>query len=303
MDRRETWFAVMVGALVGTALGLGGFFLTRFEPTNGMGVTMFVVTPFAAGFASGLVVKKSRLVIVAASLLALLVSLLLLVSLGKEGMLCAILAFPLLFLSIVAGAAVALLLRHILHRNAKTETTFTAAVLLLTPAMLAISHHLERPRLDRPRIQTITNEVRVSAPVDVAWKSIQSIDEVTASKPFLMYIGLPIPMRCTLDRPGLGAKRICYFNNGSIEETVTEWTPPKRMALRIDRTNMPGRHWLGFEDAAYDLIPENNGTVVRRTTAISSHLYPAWYWAPFERMGVEAEHQYILDDLSRRFSR
>jgi len=235
--------------------------------------------------------------------LALLGSLVLLIAMGKEGLLCATLALPLLLLFLVAGAALALLVRQILGHSPKSETTFTAAILLLAPAMLATSHHFERPRLETPRMQTVTDEIRVPVPADVAWKSIQSIDEVAASKPFLMYIGLPIPMRCTLDKPGMGAKRICYFNNGSIEETVTEWTPPKRMGLRIDRTNMPGRHWLGFEDAAYDLIPENNGTLVRRTTAISSHLYPAWYWAPFERMGVEAEHRYILDDLAIRLSR
>ena len=62
-----------------------------------------------------------------------------------------------------------------------------------------------------------------------------------------MHFGLPVPLRCTLERKGVGAKRICYLENGFIQETITEWSPPYSMQLTIDRTNMPGRHWLGFE--------------------------------------------------------
>jgi hypothetical protein len=34
-----------------------------------------------------------------------------------------------------------------------------------------------------------------------------------------------------------------------------------------------------------------------RTTVISSHLQPSWYWRPLERFGVESEHNYILQDV------
>jgi hypothetical protein len=36
------------------------------------------------------------------------------------------------------------------------------------------------------------------------------------------------------------------------------------MGLSIDRTNLPGRHWLGFKDAKYDLRKYNGGTVLTR---------------------------------------
>ena len=117
-----------------------------------------------------------------------------------------------------------------------------------------------------------------------------------------MYIGLPIPVRCILDGHGIGAKRTCYFNNGFIQETITEWSPPFRMGLSIDRTNMPGRHWLGFERALYELRQQADGTKLTRTTAITSRLRPVWYWRSLERVGVESEHQYILNDVVQRFA-
>jgi len=75
------------------------------------------------------------------------------------------------------------------------------------------------------------------------------------------------------------------------------------MRLQINRTHMPGRHWLGFESAAYQLEPEGNGTRLTRTTVISSHLYPAWYWRPLERWGVESQHKYLLEDVAIRAQR
>jgi len=72
------------------------------------------------------------------------------------------------------------------------------------------------------------------------------------------------------------------------------------MQLSIDRTNMPGRHWLGFETARYDLEKDPNGTVLTRNTTIISNLYPAWYWRGFERWGVQSEHDYIFSDIARR---
>jgi hypothetical protein len=89
-----------------------------------------------------------------------------------------------------------------------------------------------------------------------------------------MYIGLPIPTRCELRGSGAGTKRTCYFNQGCIEETVLEWSPPSRLRLTIDRTNKPGRHWPEFEGAEYVLHQEGGETALTRTTTIESNLYP-----------------------------
>jgi hypothetical protein len=267
-----------------------------------MGITLFVLTPFAAGFAAARFTRTSRQA-AASALIATISSLLFLVTYGFEGLLCAIMAFPVIFSCVYVGAVSGAYLGKWSTKPDKTGRMYTGAIVLLIPAALSLSHHLERPRLDRVRVQTVVSEIRVPVSADVAWTAIASIDQVAAAKPLLMYVGLPIPTRCALSGRGVGATRICYFNNGSIEERVIEWLPPRRMGLRIDRTNMPGRHWLGFETASYELTSENSGTVVRRATTISSHLYPGWYWAPLERIGVEAEHRYIMDDLRRRVAK
>jgi hypothetical protein len=41
------------------------------------------------------------------------------------------------------------------------------------------------------------------------WNNLQSFDNLAGEKPFLMYIGLPIPVRCVLQGSGPGAKGTC----------------------------------------------------------------------------------------------
>jgi len=227
----------------------------------------------------------------------------LLVASKLEGVLCAILAFPLLALGLGVGVVLGYLFRRYFIERLRHQIMSTVTIFVLTPLIVLAGHRLERPSLDTVRRETVASSIFLSAQPEEVWTSIQSIDSINAAKPLLMYFGLPIPLRCTLEKKAVGAKRTCYFENGFIEEIITEWDPPHSMQLTIDRTNMPGRHWLGFEKAAYDLHQEGSGTRLTRTTTITSHLYPVWYWRYFERLGVSSEHDYLLRDLSNRLNR
>jgi len=173
-------------------------------------------------------------------------------------------------------------------------------VFFSVPLLVFVGHRVELSTLVHPRQEAVTSSIWLPAEPSQVWSALRSFDSLTAQKPALMYVGLPIPVRCTMQGDGLGARRVCYFDRGYIEETVIEWSPPTRMRLSIDRTNLPGRHWLGFEDAEYDLQSDSGGTILTRRTTIISNLYPAWYWRPFERWGVASEHDYILNDVALR---
>ena len=154
--------------------------------------------------------------------------------------------------------------------------------------------------LEHPRTEVISNTVEVSDSPEHVWIYIQSIDSVEGSKPLLMYVGRPVPRRCTMRGQGIGAKRSCYSNTGYIEETVTAWNPPNLLGLSVDRTHMPGRHWLGFQRAEYRLESGGKFTALTHSTTVTSYLLPAWYWRGFQRLGVESEHRYILQGLVLR---
>jgi hypothetical protein len=81
---------------------------------------------------------------------------------------------------------------------------------------------------------------------------------------------------------------------------VTEWNPPTSMKLEIVAFDVPGRPWLSFKDASYDLTQEGNRTLITRKTTIVSRLSPAWYWRRMEKIGVETEHEYLFEEVKRK---
>lgn len=287
--------SVGLGTLTGILVGLAGFLTASVSP--GMGIVMFFLVPVSAGFTIGLVTPKGRKA-QASAMLAVGLTLLILIATKMEGLLCAVMAFPLLIASIALGAWIGAAFRT--ETGQQEGGARTGMMVLAVPLLIFTAHKAEEPMLNRTRIETISTTVRLHASPERTWSYIQSVDSIHSAKPWLMHIGLPVPLRCTLQKTGVGARRTCYFDKGYIEETVTNWDPPRFMGLKIDRTHMPGRHWLGFENASYRLERDSDSTVLTRTTIISSHLYPAWYWRPLERLGVASEHRYLLDDVVDR---
>lgn len=285
--------AFLAGTAAGIAQGLIGFAVAT-TSHGGMGLVMFFLIPVVSGIPVGWMIR-SRKVMGISALISLFGSLLMLIAFGKEGPLCALMAFPLLLVCILVGVLIGTGLRRAI-KPGRGENVIAGMFFVTAPLLVFGGKQVERPLLDHARTEVIANSIHVADTPEHTWTHIQSIDSVRGSKPWLMYVGLPVPQKCTLEKTAEGARRTCYFDKGYIEETVTTWDPPLHMGLRIDRTHMPGRHWLGFEHADYWLQAEGSGTRLTRTTTVSSRLYPAWYWRPLERWGIDSEHRYILED-------
>lgn len=286
-----------IGAGVAFLMGFFGFLFLASRNYQAMGSALFILIPFAAGFSIAMVARKLRST-VSAILLSVSGVLLLLVFLGKEGWLCVLFALPIIVGGMAIGVGFGVLLRKVVERQSPGPTT--GMLMVIVPMLIFAGERIERPILRDVRTEVVQNSVVVNASPDRVWDSMLSFDSLQVSKPALMYVGLPIPERCTLQGRGVGATRTCYFDVGYIQETIVAWDPPHRMTLAIDRTHMPGRHWLSFENAEYTLQPNGSATLLTRTTTVASRLHPAWYWRPLERLGVEEEHEYILREVVRK---
>jgi hypothetical protein len=294
------WLGAIVGVLAGTVYGLTGFFLLKLSMGPRMGQVIFIMFPLLVGATIAMVTPRG---FSSAALLSVTISLMIclasLIAVKAEGILCAVLAFPLIFVPLAVGVAIGTLLRKMIRPFESAKTN--CIVLLAAPLLLFGGHRLEVKTFPEARTESVLTTVHLAATPEEVWANIQSLDSLGGKKPFLMRIGLPIPQRCVLQGTSVGSKRICYFDQGSIEESVLEWDPPRRMRLAIDRTNMPGRHWLEFDGAEYDLKADATGTTLTRITTIRSNLRPTWYWARFENWGVQSEHEYLFSDLANRF--
>ncbi len=294
------WQAALAGIGAGLVYNFFGFFLWRLSGSNRMGQAVFLMFPLVVGATIALVTPRPVFTVTLISgTISLLICLSTLVAVHAEGILCALIAFPFIFVSLIVGVGVGLLLRELIRPFRSNLTN--GIILLAAPVLMFGGQELEMKTFTEARTERVTTSIHLSATPAEVWANIQSLDKLAGRKPMLMYVGLPVPQRCELKGKSVGSKRICYFDQGSIEEIVLEWNPPSRMRLAIDRTNMPGRHWLEFDGAQYDLQADATGTTITRVTTIRSNLRPAWYWSRFEIWGVASEHEYLFSDLAQRF--
>jgi hypothetical protein len=297
-DRGKTSIGIVVGSTTAVVFGLGGFFLVN-DATGSMGSVLFLALPFATGFATALVVRGKKLA--AASLLVgLLICTAVLLITRMEGWVCVLMSAPLIAVALTIGALVGTLFRSMVIDRFQKKQLGIFLTLAVIPFFLMGANSAEEQSRRALRPETITNSFVTDASREVVWNQLKTFDRIKGSKGLLMTIGLPVPVSCTMSGEGVGATRTCYFEQGHIAERVTEWNPPSSMKLEITEFDVPGRPWLSFKDASYELTTEGSQTVVTRKTTILSRLSPAWYWRPMEKIGVETEHQYLFEEVKRK---
>ncbi|EEF57939.1 SRPBCC family protein [Pedosphaera parvula] len=288
---------ILLGSLVGFAFAFGGYLLLRGDQRE-FGWVMFLLVPFVSGFAVAAVVRRPDRIL-ACCITGGVLTLSILVVTGLEGIVCAFMAAPLIAAGMALGAFIGYHVRgKFIDRSGGPGST-TTVILLLCPFLIAAADRVERPFRSVQQRETFTSEVMVSGTPEQAWSFLERMDHLDGAKPFLLSVGLPLPQKCELDKAAVGGKRVCYFHNGLINQEVTEWQRPNHMGLRITGSTLPGRHWLSFIEASYELSSVGNQTRVVRHTTIGTRLYPRWYWRPLERWGVTSEHEYVLSNLER----
>ena len=284
-----------MGTIVGSAFLLGGYLLVVGKHDS-YAIVMFVLVPFVSGFAIAAVTRDGVLV-AACCMTTCVFTFVFLILFGLEGYICCLMAMPLFLTGMAIGAVIGYYARgRFLDRSQNTQRNKTL-LMLVGPLLLISADQIEKPLRSGQRVETFESSIEVSAMPDETWKRLVRMSSMQGTKPFLLRIGLPVPDRCTLDGDAVGARRVCHFNQGIIGQEVTEWQQPERMAVKTTESTLPGRHWLTFMDAEYELRKTRTGTLVVRRTSIGSKLYPRWYWRPFEAWGVESEHEFVLTSL------
>jgi len=289
--------AVVVGVLTAAGFGLAGFYFIN-DRSGSMGSVLFLLLPFATGFATALVVQGKKL-LTASLLLGAIICTAMLLFTRMEGWVCVLMSSPLIAVGLTIGALWGAVVGKAI-KSSRNRHLMTLLMLAVLPLFLMGANSAEEPSRRMPRVETFTTTLVVDGSRELVWNQLKTFDQIKGSKGLLMKIGLPVPVSCTMTGEGVGATRTCYFEQGHIQERVTEWNPPNSMHFEITEFDVPGRPWLSFKDASYELTQDGGRTLITRKTTIVSRLSPAWYWRRMEKIGVETEHEYLFEEVKKR---
>ncbi|HYG14419.1 MAG TPA: non-canonical purine NTP pyrophosphatase, partial [Bacteroidia bacterium] len=282
----------LITTLLTIIISVGSFLLLMNE-FIGFGITLFIIVPFSIGFTLRHRPSWRRTSYYAIFTGLVMFSLLLLTA-GLEAFFCLAVVFPLMVLVVTTGIFAGYLVRKHIKEENMLKTT------LIPVLLIGISGSVENAVNSAPSLNKIETSLILPYKKEIVFDYIKSVDTLAGTPSLLLNIGLPIPQKCILEKEETGAKRICYFEMGSIEEVVTEYKPGERLAMKVTNFGLPGLHWLKFEDAIYTFKEVDGGTMITRTTTYTSELQPRLYWNFIEQKAIEAEHDYVLGDLKRR---
>lgn len=280
-----------------------GFSLLHYQ-LIGYGLSFFVFLPFVLGYILGKsTIRKFSLYGLIFSLTLFFI--LLLVG-GLEGMVCILMAMPLVLIAVALGYAT----KRLIEKSKKINQSNDIIKSSILPLVLFLGFGFLEKELTKNDKEIISVKTEMVFPYTASevYETIKSVDTLIAEKPFLMRLDLPIPYKCILEKEEVGGLRICYFTGGTITERITELEKAKVLRMNVIDYNLTGRKWLGFKEAIYyfDQVGKESCKLTRITT-YTSVLTPRFYWQPLEKIGISQEHDYVFDnlknDLEKKYGR
>jgi hypothetical protein len=270
-----------------------GMLLLHYE-LIGYGVSFFVFLPFTLGFILGKNTFKNFSLI--GLVLSLIIFFILLIVSNLEGMVCILMALPLIYGAIGIGVILKLIYARKKRYDHNKGSIKSSVAPLLIVIILGITE--EKLTQDNQNIIEVNSEIILPYSNLEVYNAIKNVDTLDAEKPFLMKLDLPIPQKCLLEDESIGGLRTCYFEGGKIIERITQLKKGEILRMDVIDYQLTGRKWLGFNEAIYTFEElENEQCKMTRTTTYTSTLYPRFYWEPLEKIGIEQEHQYVFNNL------
>jgi hypothetical protein len=263
--------------------------------------TLFILIPVCTGFFIG---RRPtwRMNFMVAIVFAVVAFLALLIASGLEVFACVIMASPLIVLGTVIGTGIGYFIRQQWDDNDEKKNR-NIKLSILPLAVVLFASTVEHYFVDKYNYVKVSTSIYLPYSPAKVYDYIKSVDTLNTTKPFFMQLGLPVPQKCVLKDEKVGAMRTCYFEDGVIEEKVTAIKPGELLKMDVTRVTVPLPAWLTFEEAIYQFEPKDSGTVITRITTYKTELKPRFYWRYFETKAIEAEHEYVLDDLKHRLEK
>ena len=304
------WIAGLLGAVIGLgALGVSVGLLGKY------GAALMLGAPAISGFATGAFYARLKpdgrfREAFGATVISCVVTLGLAIAFAIEGLVCLVMAFPLLVIPAFIGSFIGF--SAALAMPARTTTGTIAGAMLIFPLLLGVERINPLPPLSPPALETA---IEIDAPPERVWAHVTQVAEMDPPDELFFRVGVAYPLHATLDAEAVGAVRRCEFTTGTALETVETWAPPSKLTFRIDTQPDPMREatlWAGPRQPHLDGYVRNQRgqfTLERlsggRTRLVGRSWYtvrmtPESYWRLWSDAVIHTIHGRVLRHVKMR---
>ena len=275
------------------------------------GWTVFVFAPFVIGFLPSYFASKklelSKRDCYSLSFTTLLVSTIALLVLALEGMICIIMALPILMLLVWFGAYIGFSMNH---KKPMLNNATTIVILALYSLGFLSFDYINEPN----SLIAIKTNIVVKAPIEKVWQNVVTFDTIAEPNEFIFKTGIAYPKNATIKGTGVGAIRYCNFTTGSFVEPIRTWNEPNLLQFSVESQPVPMNELNPFWNVHPPHLDgyfrsnkgefrlkkiANNETLLQGTTWYEVDIYPEFYWKLWSDLIIHKIHKRVLNHIKK----
>lgn len=295
--------AIVVTAIISLILGI---LSTEFFEVYGSGI--FIATPLICGAASVLIYnrkgQKSVSSSASVSILSGCITLLGFLIVGFEGVICLIMAIPVMLPLYIVGGLIAYPISRAIGRKLYGDLV---TILLIAFVPLFMGFESRQPYVSQ--IRDVTTTVVITGDINDVWHEVIAFSHIPEPTEFLFKLGIAYPTHAEIKGEGVGAVRHCNFSTGTFVEPITHWEVNERLAFTVSeqpipmtevslysRIHPPHLDWaLRSEKGQFLLTNLGDGTIqLSGTTWYHVRMEPEPYWGWMSDHIIHLIHKRVL---------
>ncbi len=272
------------------------------------GAVLFFGTPLVMGMVAGFLAnqpaprKAGETVGIGMAVMLLAGGVLL--AFALEGLICLVMAAPLVMPTAMAGA----LLGRWIATSTASGTQHLVPVLMVLPLLAGAESLIHTP----PEYEVLT-VVEIDAAPDAVWRHVVAFPDLPDPEDWFFRCGIACPLRARIEGEGVGAIRHCEFTTGNFVEPITVWEEPWHLAFDVSEQPDPmvemspwrhvhpphlADHSLRSHRGEFRLTALPNGqTQLAGRTWYTFDMYPQAYWTAWSHFSIHKIHRRVLDHI------
>lgn len=299
---------IKIISIVGTFLFVQLLGFLSINVFGDYGWSVFIFIPFIIGFlpayisGNKITIKKSTAYQLGFITLGLAVFGLLIFAI--EGLICVLMASPLLLLAVWLGSYLGF---KSSNSNYTSPKNITILLLFLSIGFMSFDYGNKPTNLIPVRTKIIVN-----APIQKIWANVIAFDTIGEPKDWIFKTGIAYPTDATIVGRGVGAIRYCNFSTGSFIEPITKWDEPNLLAFDVREQPIPMNEFNPFWDVypphldgyfksskgQFKLTKKDEKiTEIEGTTWYEVDIYPEFYWKGWSDFLIHRIHKRVLDHI------
>ena len=309
-------------AILGTALVAGGLgtllMWLSLRQYDSYGATLFCLSPTICSFVAVLLYKRNQprrsggicsVSWAVVAIMAVLASMLLLVSTKGEGIICVLMALPFALIMAVVGGFLGQAVVEM--RGPRQPLSVLAVVVLLYPAAQEYEVCHSAPVLPR----RVVTQLLVNAPPAAVWAVlVRPVAYPAANIWFRAGVVYPTRTAFALDSATGRRTLVCHYSQGRAHLPVVGWEPGRRLTFAVPPPSMPAPmrelspypdvhapHLHGFfwvDSGTFQLRPLPGGrTLLEARTVYRYSIGPQFYWQLWSDYLLDTMYGQVLATL------